>query len=229
MGPNSTTLSGKDLPAGGAVNRPEEDPVRMRRASAVLCLAVLAAAAGCSDDPQPSPPPEPVDSVGGSTSESPPPDDDVVTETATATASPTTEASGAPELPEEATEQTEAGAEAFVGYYFDALNYGTLTPDAEAVMGTGLATCQTCATFEQMLVSLAAEKTRSDGPALDLLQANAAITGDEAEVATKFVQLNPAALGPNDEVVEEPRPPQEVAFIFTLQWKGRQWQIQEID
>lgn len=208
------------------------------RTAAAACLAV-ALAAGCTDDSEPSPPPEPVDSLTDDTSEEPPPDTDTETETddqTETTSEPppddvqeTTEAAGAPELPPEASEQTEAGADAFVRYYVRVLNYGAMSADDSLLTDLGLPECSTCASFEQMLSSLASEQTTSDGPVLEVARSSAELTATGAGIDTTLTQLNPAAINSQGAIVSESRAPQEARFLFELEWMETEWVITSID
>jgi len=53
----------------------------------------------------------------------------------------------APELPEAATEQSEAGAEAFVRYFVDVINHAQATGDAEAIAQVSEPDCGACTGF----------------------------------------------------------------------------------
>ncbi|AXH95766.1 DUF6318 family protein [Ornithinimicrobium avium] len=123
----------------------------MKRSAIVavgLCLAVLS---GCSQTPEPSPPPSSEDALTTSTpdkseatSEAPPTD-------AAETEEP--EADGPPQMPEEATEQTEAGAEAFVEYYLNTLNAARASRDASELQRLATEECESCRNFEESATS----------------------------------------------------------------------------
>lgn len=206
--------------------------MRAKRATVALSLLLLASA-GCTDAGQPSPPPDPVDSISDPSATSAPAPPDTETETATetagATASPTTEADGPPRLPAEATEQTEAGAEAFVAHYFDLLNYGTMTPDADALADTSTPQCQTCVAFQESLDTLAENEWRSDGPSVDLLSASATQTDEEFSVDSTIAQINPAVLTSGDGVETAAGQPSDVSFTFRLVWTEAGWRVKEVD
>ncbi|GGK67812.1 DUF6318 family protein [Ornithinimicrobium pekingense] len=109
--------------------------------TAAVCLAVLA---GCGGTPEPSPPPTSEDALTTATAEP-----DVVEETTEA--APTTEApeeTAAPEMPEEAREQTEAGAEAFALHYIDLVNYTGMDPQSGLLEPLAADGCDSCENHE---------------------------------------------------------------------------------
>ncbi|KRB73040.1 hypothetical protein ASE01_19895 [Nocardioides sp. Root190] len=101
--------------------------MRVRSAAAVVLVAALALA-GCSDDD----PPDPQPSAGTSGTPSPSP-------SATPTAEPKE-----PALPDAATKATEAGARAFITYYWDLINYAQVTGDVKALKKVSGPNCTGC-------------------------------------------------------------------------------------
>ncbi len=103
--------------------------MRLHRApkAAALLLAATLALSACSDDDPDSPEPSPTPS---STSASP---------TATPSAKPTE-----PVLPKAAKEATEAGARAFITYYWDLINYAQVTGDVKALKRASGPNCEGC-------------------------------------------------------------------------------------
>lgn len=213
--------------------------VRAIRLTAATSVAIILLSA-CSQDPEPSPPPTPVDSLSSSAS-TPPPEADTEAETqtqapATTEAPPpddsqttTAAASGPPELPPEATEQTEAGAEAFVAYYFNRYNYGMVTPARNALSETAADGCQACAAFQESLVLLETGNLRSDGPVAELVSTDASIEGANVSVETEFIQTNPAVLTAAGDIHQPSREPYRVDFVFRLEWTEAGWRVTEID
>ncbi|NYI47745.1 hypothetical protein BJ993_004825 [Nocardioides aromaticivorans] len=103
--------------------------MRSLRAALAASLAALALLAGCSDDdPSPGDP--------GSTST---PTGNPETPTSSATAKPTE-----PALPDAATKATEAGARAFITYYWDLINYAQATGDVKALKRVSGPNCDAC-------------------------------------------------------------------------------------
>lgn len=103
--------------------------MRLHRAPAVtaLLLATALALSACSEDEPGSPEPSPSPT---STSSSP---------TATPSAEPTE-----PVLPEAAKQPSEAGARAFITYYWDVINYAQVTGDVQGLKAISGDTCGGC-------------------------------------------------------------------------------------
>lgn len=102
--------------------------MRSLRAAVAGTAAALLLLAGCGDDPDPKDP------------------DSTWTPTSTPE-SPTTAATQAPvepALPEAATKPTEAGARAFIEYYWELINYAQVTGDVKALKRVSGATCAGC-------------------------------------------------------------------------------------
>lgn len=176
--------------------------MRAKRVTAALSLALLAGA-GCTDPGQPSPPPEPVESLGGSSATSEPPPPDTETETATATAAPTTEAGGAPELPPQATEQTEAGAEAFAQYYVERVNREGQKPQDSMIDKFSDAGCESCKNYEQNIKQLEAEGLRNDGDAAIVNDSSSTSTGETFVAFLNVDQLPYAVIDSSGSKTEE--------------------------
>ena len=123
-----------------------------RLAAAGIALAAVVLVAGCGDADEP-------DSAATSTA--------AVTETATespstATETPEpTETSALPPLPEEATENTPEGAEAFIRYYFDVVNLATTTPDASFIPPLSADECVACTNLQGIAEELQEEGQRA--------------------------------------------------------------------
>lgn len=102
--------------------------MRSLRAAVGASAAALLLLAGCGDDPNPGDPSS--------------------TWTPTATPeSPTSAATQAPvepALPQAATKATEAGARAFIGYYWELINYAQVTGDVKALHAVSGPKCGGC-------------------------------------------------------------------------------------
>jgi hypothetical protein len=102
-----------------------------RAAVGVAALLLAVVVSGCEED-EPSTSPTPSSSPSEPESSSP--------------SEPTTTDTGPvePTLPAEATPETKAGAEAFVEYYWDVVNYATFTGDVAKLKRLDQPSCQGC-------------------------------------------------------------------------------------
>lgn len=91
----------------------------------VAVLALLVALAGCQEESADPPSPKPSPTVTESPTESP-------------------SAPAEPDMPAAAKEPTQAGAEAFVRYYWDLVNYAQATGDTKRLRSVSAATCVQC-------------------------------------------------------------------------------------
>ncbi len=98
---------------------------------AALALCSAALLVGCEDEPEPKF--EPTESAQTSETTTEP------TEAETTDAGPVV-----PELPDEATEPTKAGAEAFVEYYWEVVSYSVMTGDLQQLADLSAETCEGC-------------------------------------------------------------------------------------
>jgi len=97
----------------------------MHRTIAMTTVLLLSAtAAGCVSAEEPGDPP--------------------ATSVATPTEPTATAADGPPELPEDATEKTTAGAKAFVGFYIELINYGLTHNDPLPLTAASSQECEPC-------------------------------------------------------------------------------------
>jgi hypothetical protein len=199
----------------------EGDPVRLITATAV-CLALLTTAA-CSSDPQPAAPPTPTDSVSA-TSAAPP--EDTAPETATETASPSTDA--LPELPDEAKEQTEAGAEAFVEFYFATLNELAEDPHENVLTAWDAPDCDTCSVFSGTIDELASLDRRAAGPFVEVEVTRTTVVDETAGADVLLSQLGPDIVDPQGTVVEEGADAREGMLLLQLSWRNGGWALSGI-
>ncbi|WP_215817025.1 DUF6318 family protein [Pimelobacter sp. 30-1] len=116
--------------------------VRAKRRRFVVALALVvlgAGVGGCNADP---PDPGPTRSESASAD-------------GTASGSPTAAPGPAvPVLPEAAREASEAGARAFVEYYWELVNYAQATGDVKALRQLSASTCDVCLAFVKEIRSL---------------------------------------------------------------------------
>lgn len=124
------------------------------RVGAALVCVVLGVLAGCDSG---SPGPDPGPSVSSSASAS-------ASVEGTGGGSPTvTPAPQVPALPAAAREASEAGARAFVGYYWELVNYAQATGDVKRLQSVAAPTCDVCAAFTSKVGALYAKGGRITG------------------------------------------------------------------
>jgi hypothetical protein len=119
----------------------------------VIAAALLLALAGCSDDS-----PEPKASAS----------------TTQATASPTLTGPVAPVLPEAAKAKTQAGAKAFVRYWFEAITFAMKTGETSEVDEVAHADCDSCTNLTRSIRSIYDEGQRNVGGGWNVLLINPA-------------------------------------------------------
>lgn len=90
-------------------------------------------------------------------------------------AAPTTEPTGPvePKLPPEAEESTKAGAEAFVEYWWEIVNYAQATGDTKTLKRTSVESCQTCHSGIDWIDQVYAAGGRVVGEGYEILDQNA--------------------------------------------------------
>lgn len=194
-------------------------------AAAVISLAVLAA---CDTSGEPSAPPTAQDALTTATSS--PPEDEVVT-SEPVTEEPTTEepeAEGPPEMPAEAMEQTEAGAEAFVGHYLALLNYTGEQPRSGLLEGLGTEECGTCGQFEAAVVDLEENDQTYDGPLAAVVALAGVHMGETAVVTATVDQLGVSVVDADGTSERSFDSASGVQMEFQLVWADQGWRNNKI-
>ncbi|WP_066636995.1 DUF6318 family protein [Serinicoccus hydrothermalis] len=170
----------------------------MSRTTVVAAVAGLVLLAGCDSSTEPSAPPTSQDALTTPTEE-PSEDTAATSEPAETSEEATTEepdADGAPEMPDEATEQTEAGAEAFAEHYISTLNWAYMTGETEAAQELSDPECQSCAGL-----IAEAEEYQTEGDYVETEQTAATLSSDGARVEVTINQLTGPGAGEADIVV----------------------------
>jgi len=208
-----------------ALAQPEGFVVR-QLAAALTCLSVVLLSA-CST-PEPSPAPATEASVGSTT--------DVAETTATSTpddAVQTTspgvgEDPGVPELPDEATKDTEDGAEAFVQHYYGLINYLAAFPKAGVLEPLASSECGTCENFEDDAAEFEAEGKSYDGDTVRALEIRAfkAESGYRVEVMGESPSYN--ILNSADEVIARAEAAAEQNVVFIIRRKADSFEVRSI-
>lgn len=213
----------------------------MRRSVLVTLVSVTFAAA-CSGDTEPSDPPIPTDAL---TTETASPTDTVtttaaVTQTATSSNEPATESpsestteSATPEtdamptMPDEAKEDTEAGAEAFALHYIDLINATGVRPKPGVLEPLATDTCASCDNFEAAVRRLIESNQRYSSPPIQVDDAVAVTVGDGARATVMLEQL-PTQVLEGENVIEETEGGERLTFVFSLALQDSRWLVEEI-
>ncbi|WP_194288639.1 DUF6318 family protein [Ornithinicoccus halotolerans] len=184
----------------------------------------------CGGDEQPADPPEPEDALTATPTAAPtaaPDDESVTTEASETTSSPTDEGAAIPEMPEEAEENTEEGAEAFARHYIDVLNAASQDPSTPALDELAEPDCKTCANFNDSVTALAEQGHRTEGPIAEPVNAVTTLRDSTARSSIRIRQLGPAVINESGEVVRPSQDAKEVELVFRLQHDGS-WKVTEI-
>lgn len=195
----------------------------MRTTVAAAVAALALGLAGCSNSGQPSPPPTP----DQPTTTSSPADTAPTTEAAP----PTTESpseTASTDLPPEATEDSEAGAEAFARHYLDVLNALSQNPSTGELTKLSADACRTCANFEAAISGLQERGERTNGPVAEVKSATAVMIGQDAHATVSITQLGPETLAADGSTATPSASPESVDLVFRLEWTGTAWIVNEI-
>lgn len=192
--------------------------MRSLRAALAASLTALALLAGCSDDdPSPGDP--------GSTSA---PTDKPETPTSSATAKPTE-----PALPDAATKATEAGARAFITYYWDLINYAQVTGDVKALKGVSGPRCIGCRNGIKAIQSHYASGGRIEGGdySVDILKINELKdpSGNGFAFEAKLDAVNTDQLIVNSDGSEEREPAGHTTAVVAAIWTSQHWRLEAME
>ncbi|OLT18315.1 hypothetical protein BJF80_15990 [Serinicoccus sp. CUA-874] len=200
----------------------------MTRTTVVAALAGLVLLAGCDSSTEPSAPPTSQDALTTPTEE-PSEDTEATSEPAETPEEATTEepdADGAPEMPEEATEQTEAGAVAFALHYVEVLNYAMSNPEVGLLEPLALDGCETCDNFEELVEYGANQEEVLAEPMAEVGEVTSIFTDDSARVAIPVTQ-NAQPFLRDGQAVDRALEEQELSLIVRLQWEDA-WRVSTI-
>ena len=196
---------------------------RMPWAAFVVAGAVVVgggALGGCTGGAEPDPSPS-VSSGSPSSSAS---------VSVTPSPSPSVTASG-PEIPAAAREQTEAGAEAFVRFFFDQLNTAWTEPREGLVSALGDDDCRFCAKSESDAAQLVSRGERYESNPVKLGSLTVLILGEGDEqtlVRTELTQNEVDVLDRAGVVVRTDQKKQ-VTLTTGLTWQGGQWRVFDVE
>jgi len=181
----------------------------MRRAlGAGLVTACLMGAVACSGDGP--------DAVPSPTASSASP-----TGTATASSSPT---AVAPTLPPEAAERTAAGAEAFVRFWFEQLEYAYATGDTRQLSALSDPECRSCAELIRRVNQTYGEGRLVRGFSVDVVSSAAPPPNDfGSEVSFQLEEAGYETVEVDGSVVETVAPTEPRSAVFFAKWGSGSW------
>ncbi len=181
--------------------------MNVRRTAAALVVVPLFALASCSGDPHKPPPYTP-------------------SPTPTASTSPTPTGPVAPTLPAAAKKHTRAGAEAYVRYYVDVLNYAQVADDLEAMATVTSRECVECQTVLRSLQENHKTGAKTEGGKWTVIAFSNAHphSGGEYSFVTTINQTPEIVTAPNGHT--EHYTGGKVSYTFDTAWSEvRGWRI----
>lgn len=187
---------------------------RARSAIAVAALLATGLLAGCDDEDDP---PEPTESVSEPTS----------APTSTQT-EPTPTGPVEPTLPAEAEAATKAGAEAFVGYYWQVVNYAQHTGDVGPLTRISEDNCAGCNGGIRYITKVYGRGGRIIGGDFSLVSASSGRTPSGAWHVSTRVHVDRSkttGAGKLDQVSRAG----ELEFLFGLENTGNAWHLTFLD
>ena len=190
-----------------------------------LLAVMLVAGCGDSEEPDGSSSPTATTSVTETATESP----------TTATSEPT-ETWALPALPDEATENTPEGAEAFIRYYFDVANGLYQNPPAtdeiSGIVGSELVDpeCISCETLRSELTQLSESGQRTLGD-LYTIDSMERIGGGAPDVQrfNMVMTLNDHVIETTDSGEQDEYSGGRVEGVGAAKWTGTQWVIYDME
>jgi hypothetical protein len=131
-------------------------------------------------------------------------------------------------MPKEAEETSEEGAEAFARHYMEVFNALSQDPQAGTLTDLSRDGCQTCEAFQGSLNDMAEEGQRAEGPVVDVLDATAVATDEQADVSLDVRELGPPIVDADGETVMEAEEPAESQLVLILERGPGGWEVAEI-
>lgn len=203
----------------------------MKTTFVASCAAALVLA-GCQGSSEPSPPPTSQDALTTTdtapTTAAPPDDVEVTSSAPEEDAAETTGASGPPEMPDEAKEDSESGAEAFALHYVDLINYTSRHPEVGLLASVSSESCSSCSNRESS-VSYSAE--HGEQMKEDLFIVGDSVSLHDPSASTAMVRIDVEQVGQDvvngDGDVVDTITKQHATLVFDLSWSNR-WSVDEI-
>lgn len=189
--------------------------MRSLRAALAASLVALALLAGCSDD-DPSPGDPSATSTPTGTPETP---------TTSATAKPTE-----PALPDAATKATEAGARAFITYYWDLINYAQATGDVKTLKRVSGPRCDACTGINQTLRNQYKQGGRIEGGTnkIHILKATELTTDSKSAYGFRLrvdVSHDPQTVHNGDGTAEDRAAGTNTVTMVLFWTEGERWRL----
>ena len=181
-------------------------------AVALLGAVVATAVGGCQSEETPPASPTPSATVS-----SPSP-------SASASVSPSPSPSG--DVPAEAREKTDEGAEAFVTYFFDQVNRAWTTPEAGVIAALSVKGCEFCEKTEATALYLVKEHQRYESNPVSVTQTArfAGAPRDQHYYSIQLTQNRSRILDASGAVVATD-PKKETQFNVAVQWAENGWRM----
>ena len=132
-----------------------------------------------------------------------------------------------PTFPAAAKKQTDAGAIAFVEYYWDALSYAWSQPDSSILDGLSTKQCEPCASFDATAADMQSAGHKFDRAPILLLSSEIVFnTRDEASVQTQVERTAASVIDQQAKVVKT-NTSSKATRVLRLTWSGK-WQVAQI-
>ena len=220
------------------------------RTTASLLLVVGLSLSACNSEPEPADVPTPTDSLTtdtesetGPETQSPtsddvsatsepatnsPPDDDTTTTSPPDDEATTSRAAGIPELPDEAMEDSEAGAEAFALHYIDLINATGIEPETGVLETLGADGCESCDNYEETITRSAEEGEFLRGDIFDVGETVSLHSPSDstANVRVAINQIEQDTYDADGEVVTNV-PADSTTLVFSLSYQDG-WLVNEV-
>ncbi|KUG53620.1 hypothetical protein AVL62_02230 [Serinicoccus chungangensis] len=200
----------------------------MRRTAIIAAAASLLLLPACTDQSEPSPMPTSEDALTTATEEPEEPDDVAATsepmETDEGTSEPAAE--GPPEMPAEAQEQTEEGAEAFALHYVGLINYTGVQPELGLLEPLAADDCESCRNHEDSVSFSVENGDYLAEPPLSIGDPSSIFTGESSRVAVP-VEQNAQAYLRDGEETDRVLGDEAVTLIIRTVWNDG-WLVEEI-
>lgn len=172
------------------------------------------------------------DSSGGDQpSPSPTPSASSVSPSASPSSSPTpTPSESGPQIPAAAREQTPAGAEAYVEYFFDQFNVAYKGPKPGVIEALGTHDCEFCAKSEARAVALASEGQRYAGDAVtvDGVSSFGGAPEGQQYVRIEFTQLAATVVDEDGKQVDKVTKGSAVGNAAVV-WREGRWFVRGVE